>query len=270
MATVTQTGPVAINTSVLNLSVLSGLPLTAHDPRDLVWNGSGSPAVGLFGTGIASVFNGVKLTDVTAGTFNRVDVFSGGQTLEITHFRASAVQFFDLMAAHKWGALAGLVFAGNDRIVGTGLNDTLSGHGGRDTLIGGSGDDHLNGGDGNDFLVMDSGRDTMTGGPGADTFDFGAFDTGAGIGLMPDFTPGLDRIDLTLAAFANVGTVQGPLAAAHFHIGAAAMTAQQGIIYTMSSGNLWADPDGNGPMAAVQFAHVPAGTALTLADFFVI
>lgn len=270
MATITQTGPIAITTATLNLSVLSPLPLTGHFTDSLVWNNGAGTSALIMGSGIVSTVSGTTLTDVTAGTFSTVEVFSGGQIFDISGFSAAAPQFFDLMVAQKWGQLAALVFAGDDNLTGTSLNDTLNGWGGNDFLQGGQGDDHLSGGAGNDSLLMNSGHDTLLGGAGADTFIFENVNplSSSGIGYMPDFTLGVDKIELILGVFSDVGTAKGPLAAAHFHIGPAATTADQGIIYTKASGAIWADPDGTGPVAAFVFAHVPAGTALTYHDFF--
>ena len=165
--------------------------------------------------------------------------------------------------------MAALVFAGDDTLTGTDLNDTLSGHAGNDFLQGWQGNDHLFGGAGNGSLLMNSGNDTLKGGAGADTFIFENVDPfSSSTGFMPDFAQGVVHIDLIVAVFSNVGTAKGPLAAAHFHVGPAGTTAEQGIIYTKATGAIWADPDGTGPDAAFVFAHVPAGTVLTVSDFF--
>jgi beta-glucanase (GH16 family) len=53
----------------------------------------------------------------------------------------------------------------------------------------------LTGGSGNDTLVASHGADTLTGGAGADTFKFNALPWSAG--HITDFTPGVDKLDLT-------------------------------------------------------------------------
>lgn len=67
--------------------------------------------------------------------------------------------------------------AGDDHLVGGGLNDRLSGlkgadalygNGGRDLLAGGTGDDVLRAGDGKDKLIGGDGADTLVGGEGKD------------------------------------------------------------------------------------------------------
>jgi serralysin len=63
--------------------------------------------------------------------------------------------------------------------------------------------------------------------------------------------------------------VAGTLAANQFVIGAAAQDADDRIVYDDTSGALFFDVDGAGGAAALQFAQVSAGLALTNADFLV-
>ena len=62
----------------------------------------------------------------------------------------------------------------------------------------------------------------------------------------------------------------GTLAADAFHIGAAATTAAQHIIYNSANGWISYDADGVGGAAQTHFATVSAGLAMTNADFFVV
>ncbi|MEX0337992.1 MAG: M10 family metallopeptidase C-terminal domain-containing protein [Arenibacterium sp.] len=71
---------------------------------------------------------------------------------------------------------------GGDRIDALGGNDTLVGRGGRDVLLGGAGADELNGG------------------AVADVFEFSSL---GGAGTMRDFTPGVDKVDLSGYASAD-------------------------------------------------------------------
>jgi Ca2+-binding RTX toxin-like protein len=93
--------------------------------------------------------------------------------------------------------------AGNDTLWGGDDADRLLGQSGADQLFGGAGNDWLAGGRGRDTLSGGAGNDTLTGGLGADVFVFWAADVQAGPGGDPasvritDFTPGLDRLDLT-------------------------------------------------------------------------
>jgi Ca2+-binding RTX toxin-like protein len=91
---------------------------------------------------------------------------------------------------------------GDDVLDGGTGNDVLIGGLGNDTMVGGRGNDQLNvtgaydeayGGDGNDTIVISEGGkyQIISGGAGRDTFQFGI-----SAGVMQDFTPGQDHIDL--------------------------------------------------------------------------
>jgi len=67
-------------------------------------------------------------------------------------------------------------------------------------------------------------------------------------------------------------TVNGPLAASAFKdMDAAAIDADDRIIYKQSTGNLYYDADGSGTaFAAIKFANIANHAVLTSADFVVI
>jgi Ca2+-binding RTX toxin-like protein len=92
----------------------------------------------------------------------------------------------------------------NDVLFGGNDTDLLQGFGQADSLFGGAGNDRLEGGADNDTLSGDAGNDTLNGGTGADDFRFVSI--AAGVDLIEDFVPGIDRIDLQ-AIFAATGSV---------------------------------------------------------------
>lgn len=174
--------------------------LFGNDGRDVLFGGTGDDSL-LGGDGSDHLDGGAGDDDLTGGPGN--DTLVGGAGRD---------------------RLAGS--AGNDRLDGDDGNDTLDGGAGRDTLSGGAGDDRLaggsgrdalwggdghdllaggigndllDGGTGNDTLIGGAGRDTLTGGAGADVFVFAPTeDPGRrSAGVITDFTPGQDRIDLT-------------------------------------------------------------------------
>lgn len=159
---------------------------------------------------------------------------------------------------------------GNDSaqtIIGNSGSNKLSGAGGTDTLNGGAGDDIIDGGAGIDTLTGGAGTDTLTGGAGADKFLFlGAL--GSGIDTVTDYSVADDSIQLNDSAFA--GLPVGALNAAAFYIGAAAHDASDRIIYNSATGALLFDADGNGAGAAIQFATLSTGLAMTAAEFTVV
>ena len=100
---------------------------------------------------------------------------------------------------HVWAGSGNDVVFGNaeDNIIVGGYGyDGILGHGGDDLLVGGLGEDVLKGGSGNDLLWGGGGRDELTGGAGADVFLFYR-DDGFTLDYILDFTPGVDRIDLS-------------------------------------------------------------------------
>jgi len=155
----------------------------------------------------------------------------------------------------------------NDVLTGNSANNVLKGGAGNDELIGGGGSDTLEGGGGNDILNGGSGNDILTGGAGNDIF---AFMNGlaANLDTITDYSVADDQFRLNSAAFG--GLPVGTLAAAAFHIGTAAADASDRIIYNSATGALLFDADGNGAGAAVQFASISTGLAMTNAEFVIV
>jgi Ca2+-binding RTX toxin-like protein len=157
---------------------------------------------------------------------------------------------------------------GDDELHGGGDKDNLKGGGGDDTLFGGAGDDLLFGGSGADVLRGGLGVNHLTGGEGADRFVFDDKpDEAKHLDHITDFQPKKDMLELLDTAYASLKP--GKLAAAHFHLGNAATNAMEFIIYNPKTGDLFYDPDGNGPMPQVKFAVLDNHAALTAADIFV-
>jgi Ca2+-binding RTX toxin-like protein len=137
-------------------------------------------------------------------------------------------------------------------------------------LSGNSLDNAITGNNGINWLNGYGGHDVLTGNGGADMFAFTS-SIGAGTGnvdQITDFTAGTDRIALDDAGFAAL--TPGALAASGFFAGAAAQDANQHILYNAATGALSYDADGNGGVAAIQFAQLTAGLDLHASDFFVI
>ena len=77
-----------------------------------------------------------------------------------------------------------------------------------------------------------------------------------------------DRIVLDQSIFSAIGL--GPLDGGAFRTGTAAQDADDRIIYDSGTGNIHYDADGDGAGAAILFAQVGPGTALTSNDFLVV
>ena len=136
----------------------------------------------------------------------------------------------------------------------------LTGNATAQTIFGNAGANTLDGKGGNDYLQAFGGADTF------------AFTTALGAGNV-DTIAGFSTVDdvivLDDAVFAGVGSL-GALGASAFHTGAAAADAGDRIVYNSATGQLFFDADGAGGGAAVQFATLQAGLALSASDFQVI
>jgi Ca2+-binding RTX toxin-like protein len=158
---------------------------------------------------------------------------------------------------------------GNNVLNGGAGTDTLFGGAGLDQLFGGTQADQLFGGSGNDVLGGGLGNDTLSGGLDADIFVFGtALNVVTNVDTITDYSVVDDTIHLDDAIFAGLGL--GALLASAFRFGAAAVDADDRIIYQGSTGNLFYDVDGVGGVAQVQFATLTAGLAMSHSEFVVI
>jgi Ca2+-binding RTX toxin-like protein len=158
--------------------------------------------------------------------------------------------------------------AQNDKIILGAGADTANGNNGIDVLIGLGGVDTLRGGNGGDSLYGGLGADNLVGGAGNDTF---VFNTALGAGEIDriyDFEVPNDTIMLNNSVFRALS--DGALAAGGFVTGSRALQADDRIIYNKTTGDISYDADGSGAAAAILFAKVNAGLALTAADFLII
>lgn len=154
---------------------------------------------------------------------------------------------------------------------GNTLANTLTGNSAANKLYGQGGNDILFGGDGADLLAGGQGNDTLFGEAGADLFRFDtALNASTNIDLIADFELGLDRIQLENSVFRKL-TATGQLKATNFESNASgvALDAKDFIVYNNSTGALYYDADGNGKLAAVQFAQLDGTPELSIADFLI-
>jgi hypothetical protein len=148
----------------------------------------------------------------------------------------------------------------NATLIGA-LGISAAGNAGNNVLIGNSG---------NNTFYGNLGNDTLTGGAGSDFFVFNtALNAATNRDTITDFNVVADTIQLENAIYTSL-TATGTLNAAFLRIGAAATDANDYIIYNSATGALSYDADGNGAGAAIQFAALSTGLALTNADFVVI
>ncbi len=159
-----------------------------------------------------------------------------------------------------------LTLTGSSAINGTGNEaaNTITGNAAANQLVGGVGDDILNGGAGNNVL---------TGGSGKDYFQFKTADhiNGGRMDTITDFSVADDTIKLDKLVFTVfTNPIPSPITAGQLIIGSQALDSNDFIIYNSGTGAVLYDADGSGSGAAVQFAVVSIGLAMTNADFHVI
>lgn len=149
----------------------------------------------------------------------------------------------------------------SEKIYGNKAVNKLDGNGGNDTISASSGADTLIGGTGNDSL---------TGGASTDAFVFDEALGSSNIDKITDFASGSDKIHLSAAIFAALGT---SITTSEFHVRSSGHVADSSdhIIYDASNGTLWYDADDDGAGAAIQFATLTNKPAtLSVSDFLVV
>ncbi len=216
----------------------------------------------LVGNSGSNVLNGGAGNDYMAGGAGN-DIYyvssAGDQTIEAAGGGSDIVR-----SSISWTLAANverLELLGTANLNGTGK--ALS-----TTLVGNSGSNILNGGAGNDYIVGGAGNDRLIGGAGSDTFFFNVAPGSTNIDTISDYNVAQDTIRLENAVFTGLAT--GWLLAGAFNVGTAAKDASDRIIYNSTNGTLLFDKDGIGGAAAIKFASLPAGLAMTASDFFIV
>ena len=127
----------------------------------------------------------------------------------------------------------------------------------------------LTGNAGNNRLEGKGGADVLRGLGGADTFVFATALGGGNIDTMLDFNAPDDRFLLSDNIFKALNT--GTLSAAAFRSNTSGLAgdASDRIIYDTDDGRVLYDPDGTGGAAAIHFATLSVGLAITNSDFSV-
>ena len=136
----------------------------------------------------------------------------------------------------------------------------LTGNASGNVVRGNNGSNVVNGGDGDDELI---------GLGGQDQFLFNTpLDATINVDTLSDFSLADDTIVLENTIFGVFSA--GPLAAERFIVGTAALEANDNVFYNPATGALYYDSDGNGAAAAIQFAQLAPGLALTQDEFLII
>jgi Ca2+-binding RTX toxin-like protein len=215
----------------------------------------------LTGNSFANKLYGYAGDDLLTGGGGADQLF-GGAGSDTAAYRGSAagVTASLALASSNTKDAKGDVYTSIENLWGSSFDDRLTGDAGANALTGGAGRDTLNGG---------GSRDVLTGGVGRDTFVFDAKLGAANADRIADFTVRDDTIWLSKSIFSTAGDI-GHLGADAFYAGSGAHDASDRVIYDPATGKLWYDDDGTGGHAAVQFAVIGKGLAVTAADFDII
>jgi phospholipase/lecithinase/hemolysin len=263
--------------NMLGLSTLGGNATRLEDPSLKVVGPSGilvgsndDGGVGLdssftFTTGAAGDYT-VQLSGIGSMTgtyrFQADGTAAGNNTYVVSHGSAIILERpgegFDTVRASVSYALktdASIETLRTSSDAGTSsLN--LTGNGGAQTIIGNAGNNVLDG---------KGGADALWGLGGSDSFVFSSTLGSGNVDRVHDYRVVDDSIRLDDAVFK--GLALGALPAGAFQTGAAALQADDRIIYDPVTGRLYFDPDGLGGTAQVQFATLTAGLAMTASEF---
>lgn len=150
-----------------------------------------------------------------------------------------------------------MVGNGHLSVNGNEFSNVINGNSGNNNIRGLGGDDILTGGLGNDYL---------SGGAGMDIFKFDSALMPGNLDRIGDFTPVDDVMHLKRSIFSDAGSF-GTLSADAFKIGLGNVDASDRIIYDDVNGMVYYDADGSDAVAAIAFAQLTPGLALTNADF---
>ncbi|PMY40207.1 RTX toxin [Pseudomonas sp. GW456-L14] len=124
-----------------------------------------------------------------------LDGGTGNDTASYAHAGAGVTVDLSLLGAQNTGGAGTDTLTAIENLVGSNYNDTLTGDNNANIITGGLGNDVLNGGGGDDLLIGGMGNNTLTGGSGSDTFQWQQGNSGHD--LVTDFTPGIDKLDLS-------------------------------------------------------------------------
>jgi len=246
-----------LGSSLENLTLTAGTAIngTGNAANNVITGGTGANVLD-GGAGIDTLAGGAGndtyIIDTTTDTIT--EAVGGGIDL----IRSSVG--FSLTTAGNVEQLE-LTGTGNINATGNNLANLLTGNTGNNVLSAGDGSDKLTGGLGND---------TLTGGLGNDIFLFNtALNATSNVDRITDFNVPADIIHLKQSVFNAIG-LTGGLGTPAFHIGAAAASTSNRIIYNSSTGDLYYDADGSGAAAMVKFATLSTGLAMTASDFFLV
>ena len=240
-----------------DVETLETVDETENDPINLTGNANGNEIIGNDG---ANVINGGGGVDQMTGRSGNDTYFVDNVNDDV--FENGGQGTDQVRTSVSWALTAGsdveTLRTTNDAGVGA-IN--LTGNSSGNIVRGNNGNNVISGGDGNDEL---------TGLAGANSFLFDTpLSAAFNVDVITDFNVADDTILLDDDIFSS-SLGLGNISAGELVIGAAALDANDRIIYNDATGALLYDSDGNGGTAAIQFATLSTGLALNYLDFVVV
>jgi VCBS repeat-containing protein len=160
--------------------------INAGDGNDVLTAGSGNNEMH-GGAGNDLLYSGAGNDLLDGGT--------GVDTASYAHATAGVTVNLGVLGAQNTAGAGTDTLTAIENLTGSNFNDSLTGDNHSNIINGGLGNDMLNGGGGDDFLIGGLGNNTLTGGSGADTFQW--LKGNSGHDVVTDFTPGIDKLDLS-------------------------------------------------------------------------
>ncbi len=264
MASLITSGDDTLQAFGLGSLVAGGLgndTLLGRDGDDTLDGGIGNDT--LSGSGGNDRLFGGDGNDIINGGLGS-DVADGGIGIDtVTFTNANGAIYADLLL-NVGRETALQVGTANSETAGISLDaifnfETIIGSDYGDQLLGSGNDESLYGGGGNDLLIGEGGADTLTGGAGSDRFFFTTAPDGS-VDTINDFISGVDDLAINRAAF-GIASGANTILAVDGNAGSAGS-----FLYNSATGMLSYDSDGAGGIAAVNFANIGIGIALTAND----
>jgi serralysin len=256
--------------------------LIGGEGDDFIFGGAGDDRLyGQWGYDILVGGDGIDTAAYTSGYKNQYRVTPNQDgTITVTGVEWNAVyDHSDILSGIEYVSFHDGVFAIADllphTVSGTDGKDRLGGSDKANVIFGRVGNDTITAKGGNDLIYGGLGKDTLTGGKGQDVFIFDTKPGKANLDRIIDFSVKEDSIWLDNEVFAKLGS-KGSIGApeklnkGYFTIGAKAKDRNDYVIYNNKTGVLSYDADGSGKDAALGFAQLNKGLALTFKDFFVV
>ncbi|WP_243375222.1 calcium-binding protein [Microvirga solisilvae] len=232
--------------------------ILGRDGNDILYGGSGT------GLGNDTLDGGKGADRMAGGVGNDVYVVDNAKDVII---ETSTGGTGDLINTYVSFALSNYV----EKLTALGTSAiNLTGNTLSNTITGNAAANKINGGAGNDIIYGGLGNDLLTGSTGKDYFVFNTTrNAKSNVDTITDFSVKDDTIRLENSIFTRL-TKTGTLNKAFFKVATKAGDKNDYILYNKSKGLLSYDADGSGKGAAVLFAKVKPGLALTYADFQII